>query len=538
MSVVLIRSPLIRVHADGRTARSLLVHDGIVRAVDPEVVPPGTTVLDLDAVVVPGLIDTHPHLLHFALATASCVALFDAADHADIVRRLATRAAATPIGQWIMATPIGEPHYFERRSWRSLPEGSFPDRAVLDRASTDHPIMIQAWSPTCPNVCALNSAGLAVLGIGRGSPATVGGVTIEQDGSGEPTGVLRGSVNTNYNPDPYFQELLGRLPPPTVTDPLGAVEAAIAEHHRRGVTAIFEPHAMELRHVDVYRRLREQGRLTMRVAAVPELQRITRASDPRKSAAELLDTLREARAAATETDEWVRVFGICVSAHGGTPNTGAMPHDVPYRGPDGVPTTGTWALDRDAVAQAIRFCADEGLRFNACTVGTAEHDLLLDLIDELGVDASGWIIQHGMLMRPDQIERVAALGMVVTYCAGFTPGIGPVFADRFDDDSASHLNPVRAWIDSGVPVAGSTDWGPASPWEQMRLAEELHRVSPAETFAMWTAGGSRVLGWPEIGSLAEGSHADLVALSSDVLQRDEPIEVLATLVGGADVTPA
>ena len=56
---------------------------------DPGLVPPGTAVVDLDGVVIPGLIDTHPHLLHFALAEAACVRLFDAVDHADVVSRLA-----------------------------------------------------------------------------------------------------------------------------------------------------------------------------------------------------------------------------------------------------------------------------------------------------------------------------------------------------------------------------------------------------------------------------------------------------------------
>lgn len=535
MAVTLVRSPAIRVDASGRIARSMLIRDGRIEAVDPDVVPPGAAVADLDGVVIPGLVDTHPHLLHFALAEASCVRLFDAIDHADVIARLAERAAVTPSGTWIMATPIGEPHYFERRSWRTLTEATMPDRHVLDRASSDHPIMIQAWSPNCPNVCALNTAALRALGIDRDTPEQVEGVWIEHGDDGEPTGRLTGSVNTNYNPDPYFQRLLGHLPAPTVADPAGAVASAVSAAHRRGVTAIFEPHAMEPRHIDVYRRLRDEGRLHMRVAAVPELQRITRASDPRKSRAELHDTLRAAHGAVDERDPWVRVFGICVSAHGGTPNTGAMPHTQPYRDPLGAMTTGTWALDRDAVADAIRFCATEGLRFNACTIGVAEHDLLLDVIDELGVDATGWIIQHGALMRPDQIERVARHRMVITYCAGFTPGLGGVLTERFDDDIVAHLNPVRSWLDAGIPVAGASDWGPSDPFEQMRLAEDLHGLSPLESFRAWTAGGAEVLAWPEIGSLREGSHADFVVLSGDVIDRNERPSVTATFVAGHQV---
>ena len=91
-----------------------------------------------------------------------------------------------------MTTPVGEPHYFIRRSYRDLAEGALPDRHVLDRATRDHPVMIQAWAPVIPNVCAFNSTGLARLGLGPETPDRVQNVWIEKDSGGEPTGILRG----------------------------------------------------------------------------------------------------------------------------------------------------------------------------------------------------------------------------------------------------------------------------------------------------------------------------------------------------------
>jgi len=100
----------------------------------------GTTLL-------PGLIDTHPHLMHFGAFAAPLVDLSDAVSHADIVARIAARAADTPAGDWVITTPVGEPHYFLRHSYRDLTEGALPDRHVLDRATGAHPVMIQAWAP-------------------------------------------------------------------------------------------------------------------------------------------------------------------------------------------------------------------------------------------------------------------------------------------------------------------------------------------------------------------------------------------------------
>ena len=128
----------------------------------------GATVIDLDgATVLPGFVDTHPHLFHFSLLEYPLVRLWDATSHDDIVRRIAARAATTPAGEWIMATPVGEPHYFLRRSWRDLAERVLPDRQVLDRAAPDHPVWLQAWGPTTPNICVFNSAALRALGIDR-----------------------------------------------------------------------------------------------------------------------------------------------------------------------------------------------------------------------------------------------------------------------------------------------------------------------------------------------------------------------------------
>ena len=72
--------------------------------------------------------------------------------------------------------------------------------------------MIQAWAPTTPNVMALNSAGLAKLGITADLPDQVGRVTIHKDAAGEPTGLLSGAVNNYYSNEPFTEELMRQLP--------------------------------------------------------------------------------------------------------------------------------------------------------------------------------------------------------------------------------------------------------------------------------------------------------------------------------------
>ena len=88
------------------------------------------------ATVLPGLIDTHPHLMHFGVLAEPLVDLSNAVDHTDIVTRVAAKARDTPPGEWIMTTPVGDAHYFLRRSFRDLAERELPTRHALDRATT------------------------------------------------------------------------------------------------------------------------------------------------------------------------------------------------------------------------------------------------------------------------------------------------------------------------------------------------------------------------------------------------------------------
>ena len=205
------------------------------------------------ATVMPGLVDTHPHVVHFGLLEAPLVDLKDATSHADIVARIAERARTTPRGEWIMCTPVGEPHYFLRRSWRDLAEGRLPDRRVLDRGTTDHPVWIQAWAPVIPNVCAFNSAGLARLGLGRDTPDQVEHVWIEKDASGEPTGILRGSVTNYYTGDRFMNSLLCQLPLLSFDAPEEALARAMRAYNALGVTTVYEGHVMDAPLIELVR---------------------------------------------------------------------------------------------------------------------------------------------------------------------------------------------------------------------------------------------------------------------------------------------
>lgn len=511
------------------------------------------------SVVAPGLVDTHPHLLHFGVWRAPLVDVSAARSWADIAAAVRVRAAVTAPGMWIMTTPVGEAHYFVRRSWRDLAEGRLPDAAALDAATDAHPVLIQAWAPVVPGHVALNSVGLAALGIDAATPDRVDGVTVEKDAAGRPTGRLSGAVTNYYNHDPFFSQLWARIPyiQPEVIP--GGVLGSMAEHNALGITTVYEGHAMEPAHIGLYRELRARGALTVRVLAAPEVlgSALPGGGVPDEQA--LAASLAEAVAVLDPPgshDDWLRVGGITLTPTGPCYN-GHLVMREPYLGPAGESTSGRWFIPPDLLGRALRAAAERGLRVNLCGGGLGEHDVVLDHLDRLRADglldgSQRWVFQHAYFLDHGHAQRYRDHGVEMTVSLGFTHGKGDMLRARLGDGVLGDLNPLRRMIDAGIPVAASTDWGPKNPFEAMALAlthefggsgyrndGPAQRVSRAEAYAMWGRRAADVLDWPGVGELRPGGHADLVVLDRDPVtcpQAELPgTRVLATVVGGHQV---
>ncbi|WP_433710225.1 amidohydrolase [Nocardia sp. CA-084685] len=524
---------------------------------------PGARVIDVNGLlVVPGLIDAHPHALHYGLFEAPLVDIKNAGSWPDIVAAVRERAASTPAGEWIMTTPVGEEHYFVRRSWRDLTEGRLPDASVLDEATTDHPVMVQAWAPETPNIAVFNSAALALLGIDRDTPDNEGGVIVEKDGSGEPTGRLSGSVNNYYNhtQDQFWRSIWTQIPyiqPPLV--PAG-LASAIQGQHALGVTTIYEAHSMDAQLIGAYIGMNRAGALNLRVlASIDLLGSATTIDIQVPDEAQLLEDLATAEAIQGDYGEMLRVRGVTLTATGPIPN-GHMVMRQPYVDYKGHSCTGHWVIPQPLLEKAIRAAAERGLRVNFCGGGLGEHDFILGYLDKLRDDgvidgSEHWIFQHSFFLAEEQAERYADHGFRITVAPGATTGDGPVVRERMGADLLADWNPFRRMVDAGIPVAASTDWGPKNPWDCMALSvtHELGKgperndgpaqvVTRQEAYAMWGRKASEVLEWEGIGDLRPGSYADVVLLDRDPVEcpiEDLPgTQVIATLVGGRVVSGA
>jgi predicted amidohydrolase YtcJ len=433
-----------------------------------------------------------------------------------------------------------------------------PDRHVLDGATDAHPVFIQAWAPVTPNVCALNTPALARLRIGRDTPDRVEHVWIEKDAAGEPTGILRGAVNNYYTNDPFMNALLREIPllqPEGV--PAGA-RRAMRFYNRLGVTTVFEGHAMSHAEIGAYRMLRDEDALSVRVLTTLEAELHGLPWTAPLSMAEFRDNLEAAAAMESTADDFLRHQGVTLS-RGGPCWPGFLRMWEPYRGPWGEPTTGVEFVGPEKEQVALDFCADRGLRLNFIGAGYRDHDEFLDRAEAVArripVADRGWILQHVFFLTARNARRYAALGMRATTSLSFTWGKGDLFVARIGEHVLPDLIPLRRMLDAGLVVGCGTDWGPKNVFEHIALAEThafagsgrrndgpAQRVTRAEALRMWTRDAARAIGWEGIGTLAPGSHADLIVVDRDPLacpaEELPGTQVLRTVVGGRVVWDA
>lgn len=175
-----------RVHtldARNRVVSSIAVRDGKVLAVgsDAETAVfqgPRTKVVELaQRVVVPGLNDSHMHLINGGLQYNLEVRWDDVESLADALRMLREQAQRTPPGQWVRVLGGWSEFQFAEKRMPTIEE--------LNAVSGDVPVMVLHFYDTA----LLNKAAVRALGYTKDTPQPAGG-EIVRDALGHPTGVI------------------------------------------------------------------------------------------------------------------------------------------------------------------------------------------------------------------------------------------------------------------------------------------------------------------------------------------------------------
>ena len=506
MNLILTNANIHTVNPDQPRATAVAIANDRIVAVgsDAEIQSirlPGAERIDMaGAFIMPGMIDAHLHLEWTGLGMRN-VNVFEVPSIQEAVSRVRARARQTPPGQWI----TGEG--WTQDVW-DVPR--FPTAADLDAATIEHPVVLSAKSGHASWV---NSTALRLCGV-TGSASDPDGGQIVRDEHGNPSGVLLENA----------MGLVARhIPPPSADQEEAATVEAMRAMNRTGLTGA---HCMDggeasLRSFNTYQRLREQGRLTLRVV--------------KQLGVETLDTVLKAGIRSGFGDHWLRIGGVKIFVDGALgPHTAAMIE--PYENePDNY---GISTFDREELAETVTRCNQHGLAAVIHAIGDrANHDAL-DAFEAAVGQASSLSglrnrIEHAQIVHPNDMGRFARLGVI----ASMQPihAIGDMrMADAYWGKRSRTAYAWRSLRDAGAHLAFGSD----SPVESFDPLLGLHAaitrqrkdgypgpngwypeqcVTIEDAIAGYTIGAAYAGGMErEIGSIEPGKLADLVVLSRDV----------------------
>ncbi len=481
--------------------------------------------------VVPGFIDGHLHSKILS-TRENVVNLTPVRDLDELLTALATRIAELGPGEVVVTNS----------DWHEgqLTEQRLPNRWDLDTISPENPVVVIRGG----HHYILNSIALEKWNITGATQSPAGGQITVDPARGEINGELVDRA----------RELVELPPPPSRT--LEQRLTLLQEEHRNlnrlGLTGFREPGApIEL--MRDYIVLERRGEMTIRTSVLIRWDRRTPAAQYRQ----FLETWP---ILSSFGSDYVRLDGIKIGVDGGY--EGGWMRD-PYRGElgQGGGYYGLNTVPAEVFVDIVRMLNELDLRPSTHAVGDAAIDLVLEGYEAAHRDRSirdrRWVIEHAFITQPEQIERIADLGIVISAQSHLFLA-APSLLQFWGPERTREVAPVRSWIDAGIVVAGGTD-------NKLPYIPE----DPITTFYHWVTrdtGGAGIQGPEQAitrrealrvatinnayatfeedlkGSLEPGKFADLVVLSQDILtvpaEHIRDTEVLGTMVGGRFVYEA
>lgn len=516
-------------------ASAIGIWNGSICALDEEAAEFSTArVVDAaGTVVVPGFHDAHCHTTSFGLSM-SLLDLSDVGGMNAILAAVRREAQQRPDRDWLIGTGYG----------RGLAPGEHPTAQDLEDASEGRPVWL---THTSGHMCVVSTSALDLLRSSQVQHAAFH--SMGHDDGGRPDGLLE-ELDMDIVKNFHGPSSLSRLS--------DAIDRATRRYIAEGITSFtdagvggpgIEHGPLEIAAYQLAHRnhlLHSRGQLMVYSEVLHELS------------GNEDDLVRGGLDLGIHTgfgDEWLSIGPVKFWVDGsGLANTAATQdhHGEPV---------GQFTDDPDALRQAITTAANAGWRVAAHAMGDAAVDLVLDALETCERTRSVLTspptrarhrIEHGGLIRNDQISRLARLGIVVVVQPAFIAEFGDQLTQTLAQSGTRLPDALRtkSLLDAGIRVAGSSDRpvtrsSPLQGIQAMvqRLTESgspftLSERVPAEVaLGAFTQGAAYAAGAETFrGTLAPRFDADLVFLDDDPVQVDASkighINVLATMVGG------
>lgn len=470
--------------------------------------------------LLPGFIDTHLHPIPVVIFELN-PDLGRARNIDEVVDILRAAEADCGPDEWVMGMQLDD---------EALEEGRLPTRQELDRVSPTRPVVVLERDGHCS---VGNSAALVAAGVTRETPDPPGGI-IDREPDGSPAGPCREAAG---------QLLLGGVPVPPLERVREAGRRAFRRIASHGITSVGAV-------------IQSDSEGPAGAAGTIELAAMQLLLDEMPFCTYAIVIGRSAQAAEAARrsplhapEQGRRVGGFKVFADG---TFGGRTACMQQPFADAPQDAGFLVHGEDVLYERMRDAHERGLQVCVHAIGDRAVSRCLDLyerlIDERPRDGLRHRIEHASLVPPEEVKRIARLGIAVSTQPLFIHSEKGWLHKRLGAERARHAYPLRDLLDAGVRVGGASD----APIESTRVLHAIQCCVTREGFE--PEQGIEVLealrlftseaAWlqfeeKEKGTLVPGKRADLVVLSRSPLEvptdaiRD--IEVWRTIVAGVEV---
>ncbi len=466
-------------------------------------------------VVLPGLIDSHTHMLSGGLNLAR-VNLRDAKDKAEFVQRVADYAKTLKPGQWVLGGR------YSVESW-AKPEN--PTKEWVDPVTGERPL----WLSRMDGHSGLaNSAALKIAGVTKDTKNPAGGVIDKDPETGEPTGILRETAMglvTRHIPDVSREEMLG------------ALKKAMAEANRNGITAVSDIPGASLTEARAFEELARDAVLTVRWSLYPRFADIARSADAIK--------------AFKGMPGWMEIRGFKAVMDGSLGSRTALMRE-PFA--DNEPRNKDWRglplpnmLDGPFEANC-RAAAPIGMQAICHAIGDDANHQLLNILERAygpRLASARCRSEHAQHLLSSDIPRFGRLGVIASMQPLHKADDARYCEARIGVERSRSSYAYKSLLDTGAVVAFGSDWPVVSinPFLGIEAAVTgmtldgrfwmtQENITVAEALRCYTSRAAYAMFWEnEIGKIAPGYRADFLVLNESPFDpnpkwdRIRPVEV-------------
>nr|WP_255286409.1 amidohydrolase [Cupriavidus oxalaticus] len=482
-----------------------------------------TQVVDLNGRrAIPGLIDSHMHIIRGGLNYNMELRWDGVRSLADAMRMLRDQVARTPAPQWVRVVGGFTEHQFAEKRLPTIDE--------LNAVAPDTPVFILHLYDRA----ILNGAALRAVGYTKDTPNPPGG-EIVRDARGNPTGLLLAKPNATIL---YATLAKGPKLPPEYQK--NSTRHFMREVNRLGVTGVIDAGGGYQNYPEDYsiiEELHKDGQLTVRLAYNLFTQ---------KPKEELSDFKTwTAKVKPGQGDDLYR--------HNGAGEmlvyTAADFEDFRVERPDMVPS-----MEAD-LEPVIRLLAEKRWPWRLHATYDQTISRALDVYEKVAKDIPftglNWFFDHAETISDRNIDRIAALGggIAVQHRMAYQ---GEYFVERYGARAAEATPPVKKMLEKGVKVGAGTDAtrvASYNPWVSlywlttgktvggMAMYPQANLLDRETALRLWTEANtwfSSEVG--KKGQIKAGQLADLAVLSADYFSvpgdEIQDITAVLTILGG------